>query len=191
MGMLTGMALIFGCGSPHQDAPLLPDTGILARTPILLTSEARAEATDDTFDKRVEGFESRKKAGVATDEAAPTDETGRATGQAEQVPPVDAITEAQLTKAPTIAAFLTTLAVTPIIEGTPSPPSGCPGGCTTYPTWCAPPIKGNVSVNSGEHIYYMPDDESYDETPIDPDYGERYFCTPEEAEAAGFRRAYN
>ncbi len=34
-------------------------------------------------------------------------------------------------------------------------------------------------------------DEFYEETKIDPAYGEYYFCTPEEAEAAGFRRAYN
>jgi hypothetical protein len=99
--------------------------------------------------------------------------------------------QVQLTKAPTIAAFLTTLAVTSIHEGKPSPPSGCPGGCTTYPFWYAPPIKGNVSVNSGERIYYMPDNESYNEKPIDPDKGGYYFCTPDEAEAAGFRRSSN
>lgn len=69
--------------------------------------------------------------------------------------------------------------------------AGCPGGCTTYPAWCEPPIKGNVSFNSGERIYHMPSDEFYDETKINPDYGEYYFCTSEEAEAAGFRRAIN
>jgi hypothetical protein len=171
IGMLVGILLLLGCGSRHQDSPLLPDTVILIRTPILLTSEARAEATDAVLDKRLEGFEGRM--------------------EAEQSPTVDAITEVQLTKAPTIAAFLTSLAVTPVAEGTPSSPSGCPGGCTTYPTWCDPPIKGKVSGNSAEHIYYMPDDESYDETRIDTDKGEYYFCTADEAEAAGFRRSSN
>jgi hypothetical protein len=67
---------------------------------------------------------------------------------------------------------------------------GCPDGCTFYPDWCAPPIKGNVSVNSGEPIYHMPGDEFYADTVINPDYGELYFCTSEEAETNGFRRAY-
>jgi hypothetical protein len=48
-----------------------------------------------------------------------------------------------------------------------------------------------VAENSGKRIYTMPDDEAYDETSIDPDQGERYFCTPEEAEAAGFQRSSN
>jgi hypothetical protein len=66
----------------------------------------------------------------------------------------------------------------------------CYGGCVTYPDFCAPPILGNVSYNSGERIYHMPGDEYYDDTEIDPDYDEYYFCTPDEAEAAGFRHAY-
>jgi hypothetical protein len=73
---------------------------------------------------------------------------------------------------------------------TASPPRGCPRGCTTYPSWCEPPIKGNSSFDDGELIYHMPTDEYYEETKINPRYGEYYFCTPEEAEAAGFRRAY-
>jgi len=79
----------------------------------------------------------------------------------------------------------------PTDEETPSPPRGCPGGCTTLPTWCDQPIKGNVSFNTNERIYHMPSDEFYEETVINPDYGEYYFCTQEEAEAAGFRHAYN
>jgi hypothetical protein len=37
----------------------------------------------------------------------------------------------------------------------------------------------------------MQGDEFYEDTVINTDYGEYYFCTPEEAEAAGFRRAFN
>lgn len=47
-------------------------------------------------------------------------------------------------------------------------------------------IKGNIS-SSGEKIYHMPGQQFYDVTEIDPSKGEQYFCTPEEAERAGFR----
>ena len=50
-------------------------------------------------------------------------------------------------------------------------------------------IKGNVSYNTGEKIYHLPTDEYYDETKIDTDYGERWFCSEWEAEEAGFRRS--
>ncbi|WP_121614485.1 sunset domain-containing protein [Mesobacillus foraminis] len=52
-------------------------------------------------------------------------------------------------------------------------------------------IKGNISFNTGERIYHMPGDPYYDETKIDENYGEQWFCSPSEAEAAGFRRNYN
>lgn len=46
-------------------------------------------------------------------------------------------------------------------------------------------IKGNIS-GSGR-IYHVPGSRSYDATTIDESGGERWFCTPEEAEAAGWR----
>jgi len=49
-------------------------------------------------------------------------------------------------------------------------------------------IKGNIS-SSGEKIYHMPDDEYYDETVINLAKGELWFCSSEEAEAAGWRHA--
>ena len=64
----------------------------------------------------------------------------------------------------------------------------CTGGCVAYPTWCEPAIKGNVSFNSGERIYHVPGQEYYGETVINPDYGERWFCSEEEAMDAGWRR---
>jgi hypothetical protein len=50
-------------------------------------------------------------------------------------------------------------------------------------------IKGNVSINSGERIYHLPGQEHYDETIISTDYGERWFCSEDEARAAGWRKA--
>lgn len=48
-------------------------------------------------------------------------------------------------------------------------------------------IKGNISLRSGERIYHVPGDEFYSRTRIDPSKGERWFCTEEEARAAGWR----
>ncbi|HML92938.1 thermonuclease family protein [Methyloceanibacter sp.] len=53
------------------------------------------------------------------------------------------------------------------------------GGCV---------IKGNIS-GSGERIYHMPFHKHYGGTRIDPGKGERWFCTEDEAQAAGWRRA--
>jgi hypothetical protein len=58
-------------------------------------------------------------------------------------------------------------------EGAPSPE------CT---------IKGNVNRN-GERIYHMPDQRFYARIRMDIGGGRRWFCTPEEAEAAGWRKA--
>lgn len=49
-------------------------------------------------------------------------------------------------------------------------------------------IKGNVSTQ-GERIYHMPGDEYYEQTRISASHGERWFCSAEEAEAVGWRRA--
>jgi hypothetical protein len=57
------------------------------------------------------------------------------------------------------------------------------------PDFCAPPIKGNVSYETGERIYHVPGQEYYDETVINPNYGERWFCTEQEAVEAGWRKA--
>lgn len=49
-------------------------------------------------------------------------------------------------------------------------------------------IKGNVS-RSGEKIYHTEGQANYARTVIDPEHGEAWFCTPAEAEAAGWRAA--
>jgi hypothetical protein len=50
-------------------------------------------------------------------------------------------------------------------------------------------IKGNVSINTGERIYHVPGQRYYQETRIAPEYGERWFCSEQEARQAGWRRA--
>jgi hypothetical protein len=49
-------------------------------------------------------------------------------------------------------------------------------------------IKGNIS-RSGERIYHVPGQQHYDQTHIDESRGQRWFCSEEEAQAAGWRRA--
>lgn len=49
------------------------------------------------------------------------------------------------------------------------------------------PIKGNISRNG--KIYHMPGQRDYCRTVIDVRRGERWFCSPQEAEAAGWRAA--
>jgi hypothetical protein len=51
-------------------------------------------------------------------------------------------------------------------------------------------IKGNINVQ-GEKIFHMPGDQWYDKTTVDDSQGrgERWFCSEQDALAAGFRRA--
>src|SRR5262249_52735140 len=49
-------------------------------------------------------------------------------------------------------------------------------------------IKGNVSRN-GERIYHVPGQQYYPKIEMKKRDGRRWFCTPEEAEAAGWRKA--
>lgn len=55
----------------------------------------------------------------------------------------------------------------------------------TVPEDCA--IKGNISSNG--RIYHLPGQRDYERTRIDTTRGERWFCTEEQARAAGWRRA--
>jgi len=82
----------------------------------------------------------------------------------------------------------------PPATATPIPPtatsalSACPQGCAvaTPPVGCD--IKGNIS-DKGEKIYHVRGWASYAATKIDSSKGERWFCTAEEARAAGWRPA--
>lgn len=64
-------------------------------------------------------------------------------------------------------------------ETTVATRTGAPGACR---------IKGNIG-SGGERIYHVPGQPFYDRTRIDPSRGERWFCTEEEARAAGWRKA--
>lgn len=69
---------------------------------------------------------------------------------------------------------------------TPTVATGCPQGCASPPPGCA--IKGNIS-SSGVKIYHLPGQRYYEQTVIDPNKGERWFCTEQEAEANGWRKS--
>ena len=49
-------------------------------------------------------------------------------------------------------------------------------------------IKGNVNTR-GERIYHVPGQRYYDKTRISAAHGERWFCSEEEARAAGWRKS--
>ena len=49
-------------------------------------------------------------------------------------------------------------------------------------------IKGNINA-AGERIYHLPGQAHYDRVVIRPELGQRWFCSSEEAVAAGWRRA--
>ena len=74
----------------------------------------------------------------------------------------------------------------PTLPPTPPVAAGCPAGCVERPAGCD--IKGNVN-DRGERIYHLPGGQFYDRTIIDPREGDRWFCSPAEAEANGFRRS--
>jgi hypothetical protein len=46
-------------------------------------------------------------------------------------------------------------------------------------------IKGNISENG--RIYHVPGSRSYEDTVINESRGERWFCTQQQAQAAGWR----
>jgi hypothetical protein len=51
-------------------------------------------------------------------------------------------------------------------------------------------IKGNVN-SKGDRIYHVPGWRDYERTNVKPEEGDRWFCTEDEAMAAGFRAPLN
>ena len=51
-------------------------------------------------------------------------------------------------------------------------------------------IKGNIAFESKEKIYHTKGQTYYDDTSIDIEYGERWFCSEQEAINAGWRKSY-
>ncbi|HWR65668.1 MAG TPA: thermonuclease family protein [Bellilinea sp.] len=72
------------------------------------------------------------------------------------------------------------------IQPTQAVLAGCSNGCTAELSGCS--IKGNISLE-GEKIYHLPGMNFYDKTKISPEYGERWFCSEDEAVANGWRKA--
>lgn len=70
--------------------------------------------------------------------------------------------------------------------GATEPTSTCPSGCAEQPAGCS--IKGNISSKTIDKVYYLSGDPGYDQVVVDPDYGERWFCSEAEAQANGWRR---
>lgn len=52
-------------------------------------------------------------------------------------------------------------------------------------------IKGNISQNSGRKYYHIPGMQDYESTVIRPEYGEKWFCTEQEAISQGWVKAPN
>ncbi|GIL85328.1 hypothetical protein Vretifemale_13809 [Volvox reticuliferus] len=69
----------------------------------------------------------------------------------------------------------------------PSLPTTCGDPVPMCPT--GPAIKGNIA-SSGEKIYHVPGGKYYDSVCISLKNGERFFCTEAEAQAAGWRPAF-
>ena len=67
-------------------------------------------------------------------------------------------------------------------------------GIVGLPSWLAEwnaecDIKGNISKATGERIYHLPGGTYYAATTISQMKGERWFCSEEQARAAGWRKS--
>lgn len=95
-----------------------------------------------------------------------------------------------ITSAPTETAQRLVAAETPASLPTDTPAvstvSNDPAVSAEPPAGSDCVIKGNVN-SKGDKIYHTPSSRSYTLTKINPDEGDRWFCTEGEAQAAGFR----
>jgi micrococcal nuclease len=62
----------------------------------------------------------------------------------------------------------------------------CPEGCNIHLSTCN--IKGNIT-SQADYIYHLPSSPDYRDVKIQPEKGERWFCTLDEAIANGWRPA--
>jgi hypothetical protein len=69
----------------------------------------------------------------------------------------------------------------------PEAAGGCPAGCSTPPPGCR--IKGNINRKGKGRVYHLPGQKHYDEVTIEPEAGERWFCSEDEALANGWRKS--
>jgi len=70
-------------------------------------------------------------------------------------------------------------------------PSSEEGGAAVASEATTCTIKGNLAQETGERIYHVPGCPYYRQTVISEEKGERWFCTEDEALAAGWRKAQN
>ncbi len=70
------------------------------------------------------------------------------------------------------------------------PKSTATSSASSTPTTTSCEIKGNISSKK-EKIFHVPGCGSYNQTQIDEEAGERWFCSEQEALAAGWRKALN
>lgn len=103
---------------------------------------------------------------------------------------VQAPTPTQIAKGP---ESLPTVAVAaaparPQVSAEPSPAELSNKGELTYST-AGCEIKGNVSYDTQQRIYHVPGGKYYNSTKIDPRYGERWFCTEQDAINNGWRKS--
>ncbi|OUC14857.1 MAG: hypothetical protein B0A82_11115 [Alkalinema sp. CACIAM 70d] len=50
-------------------------------------------------------------------------------------------------------------------------------------------VKGNISVSTGRYLYHVPGMQNYNNTVINFQNGERWFCSEAEAKRAGWTKA--
>ena len=74
------------------------------------------------------------------------------------------------------------------IPATQTPPPATGTEVCDYSSTQQAVIKGNIS-SSGEKIFHVPGQNSYDATQITESKGERWFCTEQEALDAGWRKS--
>lgn len=120
--------------------------------------------------------------------APPTPGAGQPAPAAEATPIVmpQAIATAHATTTAGATATGALAGAAPALALQPTP-AQCPQGCTRQEDGCN--IKGKIDPSSGARIYYLPDDPSHSVAKMNTFQGERWFCTVEEAEANGWRRA--
>jgi micrococcal nuclease len=71
----------------------------------------------------------------------------------------------------------------------PAPPSTEPPNTPCDSTGTPPMVKGNVDARTGDRVYHVPGSLLYTTVVISEADGDRWFCSENEAEAAGWKRS--
>lgn len=174
---VTGMGILLSICLCSGLAALVPSRAPATRTqPIIAITPTVADTAEPTATATAE---------PATDTPAPTDTPIPTDTPVPTQPP----TAPPPTNTPRpVAPVVVPPVVPPVRSGGAVNPFTCAGGCPEPPDPSCN-IKGNISISSGERIYHVPGQVNYDDTKISPEYGERWFCTEEEAVQAGWRKA--